>query len=186
MTEQWQEMLTEQQRKKICVKCGAEFVGRRCLACKKVSDAAWKKANVERIKIVDAQWVKNNPEKVAATKKRYAERHPDRRKKSKAAWQSANKDRMLAHGHNRRAKIKSVGGKISLTLKDSLYKLQKGKCACCKEDLSKKKPHLDHIMPIARGGSNTDENMQLLCSSCNQSKNAKHPIDFMQSRGFLL
>lgn len=35
-------------------------------------------------------------------------------------------------------------------------------------------------------GSNTDDNIQLLCKTCNLSKGAKHPIDFMQSKGFLL
>ena len=29
-------------------------------------------------------------------------------------------------------------------------------------------------------------NLQLLCPTCNTKKSAKHPIDFMQSRGLLL
>jgi len=36
------------------------------------------------------------------------------------------------------------------------------------------------------GGSNTDDNMQLLRKLCNLQKHAKHPVDFMQERGFLL
>lgn len=46
--------------------------------------------------------------------------------------------------------------------------------------------HLDHVMPLALGGSNTDDNMQLLRDRCNLQKHAKHPVDFMQERGFLL
>lgn len=42
------------------------------------------------------------------------------------------------------------------------------------------------IVPLALGGTNTDGNMQLLRSTCNQKKHAKHPVDFMQQRGFLL
>lgn len=45
---------------------------------------------------------------------------------------------------------------------------------------------MDHIMPLALGGTNTDDNIQLLCPTCNRSKHAKHPVDFMQQRGFLL
>ena len=41
-------------------------------------------------------------------------------------------------------------------------------------------------MPIALGGKNVDDNVQLLCAACNLSKQAKHPVDFMQQRGFLL
>lgn len=40
--------------------------------------------------------------------------------------------------------------------------------------------------PLARGGTNQRTNLQLLCPPCNLSKSAKDPIDFMQSRGFLL
>jgi 5-methylcytosine-specific restriction endonuclease McrA len=45
---------------------------------------------------------------------------------------------------------------------------------------------MDHIVPLISGGTNTDDNIQLMRSRCNQQKSAKHPIDFMQSRGFLL
>lgn len=46
--------------------------------------------------------------------------------------------------------------------------------------------HVDHIQPLALGGSNDKTNLQLLCPTCNTKKSAKHPIDFMQSRGLLL
>jgi len=39
---------------------------------------------------------------------------------------------------------------------------------------------------VIAGGANDRANLQLLCGSCNKSKHAKDPIDFMQSRGFLL
>jgi 5-methylcytosine-specific restriction endonuclease McrA len=45
---------------------------------------------------------------------------------------------------------------------------------------------MDHIIPLALGGTNTDDNIQLLRAKCNKQKGAKHPIDFMQQRGFLL
>jgi 5-methylcytosine-specific restriction endonuclease McrA len=41
-------------------------------------------------------------------------------------------------------------------------------------------------MPLKAGGTNDILNIQLLCKPCNLSKGAKHPIDFMQQRGFLL
>jgi len=64
--------------------------------------------------------------------------------------------------------------------------LQRGKCACgCGKSLNNEF-HMDHRMPIAKGGRHHDDNMQLLLPLCNMQKNAKDPIDFMQSRGFLL
>ena len=35
--------------------------------------------------------------------------------------------------------------------------------------------HVDHIMPLARGGPNTLDNLQLLCARCNLAKGAKVP-----------
>lgn len=89
------------------------------------------------------------------------------------------------HGHNRRARKRSSGGVISPGLARKLFKLQSGKCACCGLSLGGDY-HMDHIMPIAMGGPNEDRNIQLLRAACNIQKTAKHPVDFMQSRGFLL
>ncbi|MFZ1365737.1 MAG: HNH endonuclease signature motif containing protein, partial [Brachymonas denitrificans] len=66
-----------------------------------------------------------------------------------------------------------------------LFRLQRGKCACCRTSI-KRCYHVDHIEPLARGGSNDRTNLQLLCPTCNTRKSAKHPIEFMQSRGLLL
>jgi 5-methylcytosine-specific restriction endonuclease McrA len=66
-----------------------------------------------------------------------------------------------------------------------LLKAQKWKCACCRQSV-KRRYHVDHVMPLALGGSNHPHNLQILCPDCNLRKSAKHPIDFMQQRGFLL
>jgi len=38
---------------------------------------------------------------------------------------------------------------------------------------SKEKLEYDHIIPISKGGSNTERNVQLLCEKCNREKSAK-------------
>ena len=63
--------------------------------------------------------------------------------------------------------------------------MQRWKCAVCSVGI-KNSYHLDHIMPIARGGKHEPRNLQLLCPSCNVRKSAKDPITFMQERGRLL
>ena len=117
-----------------------------------------------------------------------------------AAWIAANKERHKAAmakfyaenptakrviGQNRRARMVQAGGKLSKGIFEKLLKLQRGKCACCGLPLGED-PHIDHIMPIALGGTNTDDNVQLLRKACNVAKHAKHPVDFMQEKGFLL
>ena len=88
-------------------------------------------------------------------------------------------------GKIRKIRILSNKGVLTNGLTAKLFVLQKGLCPCCAQPLGDNY-HLDHIMPLALGGSNTDDNIQLLRQRCNRQKHAKHPIDFMQSRGFLL
>jgi 5-methylcytosine-specific restriction endonuclease McrA len=46
------------------------------------------------------------------------------------------------------------------------------KCLRCGED-DKEKLTLDHIVPVSRGGSDEDENLQTLCKRCNEMKGNK-------------
>lgn len=114
-------------------------------------------------------WRKNNPERHGEWVKKYV---------------AENRAKRCAYEANRRAR-KAAGGELPVDAKDRLYALQKGRCACCRSRIDCS-AHLDHIAPLADGGLNTFENVQLLCPACNLAKNRKDPIEFMQSRGYLL
>ena len=66
----------------------------------------------------------------------------------------------------------------------AMLESQRGRCASCKTGI-RDGYHMDHIMPLARGGPSTLENLQLLCAPCNWSKNAKDPYEFAMERGRL-
>lgn len=157
---------------------------------------AWSVANKEKLSAIAKAWVQKNRDKVNRYAKTWREKNlyaareyrkenPEKVKAGIAQWRAANPGAKHAYSQNRRARKVLAGGKLSRNLAEKLYKLQRGKCACCGELLGDDY-HLDHIMPLALGGSNTDDNMQLLRAICNRQKSAKHPVDFMQSRGFLL
>lgn len=148
-------------------------------------NAAWAAANPERKQANDAAWRAANPERAKASDAAWRAANPERNKANKEAWAKANPEATRLHNQNRRAKARINGGVLSKGLSSKLFKLQRGKCACCSLSLGDDY-HLDHVLPIALGGPNVDDNMQLLRKKCNQQKNAKHPVDFMQSRGFLL
>lgn len=167
----------------------------------KKSQAAYRASHREESRARNAAWYAENRDKKLA---RDAVRHrenPSKKIETSAAWRAANKERCrtnLAEWHkanpeyhriaeqNRRARKRANGGQLSPGLAEKLFKLQRGKCAGgCGKSLADGY-NLDHRMPVARGGTNTDDNIQLLCPSCNRAKHAKHPVDFMQQRGFLL
>jgi hypothetical protein len=45
-------------------------------------------------------------------------------------------------------------------------------CIYCKCDVSQKY-HVDHIIPLAKGGKHVPDNIQILCPSCNVRKSSK-------------
>lgn len=110
---------------------------------------------------------------------------PDKEREKKIRWKSENPERDRIHSQTKRARRRKLGGKLSIGLSKKLFEAQRGKCACCGLPLGDNY-HLDHIMPLALGGANEDWNIQLLRQHCNNKKHAKHPIDFMQSKGYLL
>jgi 5-methylcytosine-specific restriction endonuclease McrA len=185
-----------------CAKCGAVDRGPegRCRSCKRARNAEWRAANKEKIVAYSAAYYATNAGKMAAYTAAYRAKHPGKAKMNSAAWRAANPEKVRAnkaayhaahpearriHRHNRKARKRENGGVLSQGLSAKLFALQRGKCACCKQPLGDDY-EMDHIMPIALGGPNVDSNIQLLCGRCNNKKNAKHPIDFMQSMGKLL
>jgi len=147
--------------------------------------AAYQKENVEKVSAAHSAWRAKNPEKCKAYQANYRAENLEAIKTRNAVWTKANPELMRLKNHKRRAIKAKNGGVLSRGLAGKLFQLQKGKCACCGKPLGDDY-HLDHIMPLALGGTNTDDNIQLLRATCNHQKHSKHPVDFMQSRGFLL
>lgn len=152
---------------------------------KHISEKLWRDRNVDRCKAKAKNNRAKDPEKFAAWGKAYRAANPQRQRAAVNAWGKLNPERRRIHKQTRRGRDAAVGASLSRDLVATLLLLQKGRCACCRKPLGKNF-HLDHIVPIAKGGASVDWNMQLLRKRCNLSKGAKHPIDYMQERGFLL
>ncbi len=58
---------------------------------------------------------------------------------------------------------------LSRELKHAVFRRDGGRCVQCGSDFD---IQYDHIIPFSLGGATTYENLQLLCSRCNQAKSA--------------
>lgn len=101
-------------------------------------------------------------------------------------WRRANMEHILELNRSRRARQLGQMGNVSRNIKSKLRDAQGGKCGFCRVPLqSGRKVHLDHIVPLSKGGLHDDANLQLLCQECNLKKRDKDPIEFAQSNGRL-
>lgn len=172
-----------------------------CKECERLRQKAKRRRNPESVRRREARFREKHREKLnqkarargvrqAEISRRWAKENPERNKEKAREWRARNPERVLEQGrrgqHVRRARLRCAPGALSPQIGDKLLVLQKNKCACCKASLARRKYHLDHVIALAAGGTNTDDNIQVLCAPCNLSKSTAHPVDFMQSRGFLL
>jgi 5-methylcytosine-specific restriction endonuclease McrA len=138
-----------------------------------------KERELERVR----QWERDNRERHLERLRLYKRGNPIHIA-SVLDWQKRNPQKVRAYKANTRSNRKKGIGKLPSDITVKLYTLQHGRCAYCPTKLTRY--HLDHIVPIARGGLNIETNVQLLCQKCNQSKSDRDPIEFVQSRGLLL
>jgi len=62
--------------------------------------------------------------------------------------------------------------RISKEILELILMEQENKCKLCKNEISKKMYEIDHIMPLALGGDNDRDNLQVLCKLCHYQKTA--------------
>ena len=121
-------------------------------------------------------------ERKSARAKEYYRENRERLLANQKEYYANNKELWNLKTHKRRA----AGLPTHIPLSDirKLRSLQKNKCPVCRQELVKY--HIDHIKPLSKGGKHELDNLQLLCPTCNLTKAAKDPVDFMQSKGYLL
>ena len=148
----------------------------------------WNKENKDRRAEICAKYTENNKEKLKdwrnenrdrliSRKAKYNIDNKDSINKKNALYKKNNKQIVNACNASRRARVRGADGNFTRSDIDVLLIQQLGICAICKIKLVDY--HIDHILPIALGGSNHPENLQILCPTCNLKKGAKHPNDYI-------
>jgi 5-methylcytosine-specific restriction endonuclease McrA len=60
-----------------------------------------------------------------------------------------------------------------------IYNRAEGRCQLCGKKILYNEMTVDHIVPLAMNGSNSDDNLQCACKSCNTQKAAYLPEEFI-------
>lgn len=145
--------------------------------------------NPETYKKIDQKWRQANPEKVRAKLRNYRDANVEKLRildfERVTKWRKANPEKVRKLSQARRARKSGASGSHTAEQLLQLLERQHFKCAGCITSI-KDKRHIDHIMPLARGGSNDIRNLQWLCPVCNNKKHAKDPIAWAQENGRLL
>ena len=170
----------------ICKECAIEEAGK------------WAAENVERANETKRRWAAENPEKAREASRKYYRNNIESRleyfrelyKNNREVmlargklWRQANPDIVRAQGERRRAREANVFSGPKPTIEE-LLAMQNGKCAYCRTT-SPEQWHMDHVIPISKGGPDTADNVVAACASCNTSKQNQDVDKWMRIKGYL-
>lgn len=132
----------------------------------------------------DKRWAQANRDKTRANQRRFYWRHseaeklrsrlrsPEKRSEINDRYRRRNLAKFAAKENKRRAiKAATQIGQVDY---DRVVREADGVCGICKAEIAHDdKTHIDHIVPLARGGSHTQDNIQLAHARCNIKKGAR-------------
>ena len=162
-----------------------------CKECQRTTKREWARKNPEKVQAYKKQWNIDNaehtheynlayywsdPETARARRRQWVEEH---REQSRAyartnikLWRKKNPTKKRALDLRRRAQIN--GSPHTETVdKAIIYKRDKEICSLCHTKVAWEDVSLDHIIPLALGGTHTYKNIALAHWLCNVRKNVK-------------
>jgi len=167
-------------------KTTADKLDQICKACKKKKAKEWSVKNKAKRKEVCARYVKNNPEKRSETNSKYYFANREKALKATKKWNSRNKEQINAlgrkHSNIRRAR-KLNNGQESYT-ESQVLSTYGTNCHICDTPIKLKAPrkvgvagwefglHIDHVVPLSKGGPDSLENVKPSHGKCNLQKNS--------------
>lgn len=134
-------------------------------------EAKYREADREKIRQRAKVYYAANRDKCMAWHREDRKRHPERTRELARGWQAT-----------RRAK--KTGGITAPQLRE-WFLAQKKICHWCGVKCQQDS-HIDHIIPLAKGGGHEARNLCIACPPCNLRKGARDPIEWAQMIGKLL
>lgn len=119
------------------------------------------------------EWRAANPSYHRDRNRKLYEADPEKERRRSRDYAKANPAVAAARGARRRARKLAAEGTYSAKDVAALLIRQSHQCVCGAPLTDRRSYHVDHVIPLSRGGSNWPENLQLLCPPCNHRKGAK-------------
>lgn len=150
-----------------CFDCHKEYrqANKQAIAAR---DKAYNSANKSKIKEQRKNYRIANRDVIAIKDKKYYLSNKEARAIYVRNWQRDNPEKVFDIQNRRRAK-ELENSKFTIRTK-FLIRLYNSPCLFCG---TTEAIQADHIIPVSRGGSHGEGNLQPLCKSCNNSKNNK-------------
>ena len=159
--------------------------GRKYSRSHRAQTRAYYEQNIDKALARSREWRLANPEAGRQAVEAWHKAHPDRVKRIHRKWVESNPEKVAVQSRLHRAKRRNADGKHTAAEVSALLAKQGGKCVYCHKSIVSKY-HADHIVPLARGGTNWITNIQLTCPTCNHRKNRTDPLVFASRLGRLL
>lgn len=140
----------------------------------------YSKQNKDKIAAASKKYYISNKEKLLNNQKKYYIDNKERIKEYKKQYNSTEKGRInIRKGHHqyRAKKVATTDNTITIEALQKLMTTQNNTCYHCKcpIELNNSNTHLDHYVPLSKGGIHSITNVVWSCAKCNLTKNNKLP-----------
>ena len=162
-----------------CAECGRNRPHHAYGLCLSCCNRQYHEEHRDEVAIKHLAWLQANADHVHAYNLQWYETHQEEQRENSRQWARANPDKHREAERRRRARKRNAT--IEPVDEAAVYVLNGRMCIYCgaTENLT-----LDHIVPIARGGSHSEDNLVVACGSCNSSKNAKPLAAWLQTQPY--
>lgn len=147
----------------------------KCEPCYLKSMREYGRANSSRRTAISREWDNNNRERRREIDRAYRARNAEKIKERQARYRKEHPEKK-AESENLRRALRSNSPQVEKINRNAIIQRDNATCYLCKRQLPVWAITLDHVVPLAKGGSHTADNLRVACRSCNSSKGAR-PLD---------
>ena len=122
-------------------------------------------------------WAKKNRDHVVAYQVAYRLENKILIDERDRAYRERTKEQQAVWRRNYKSRRKGADGFFAVGDVLAIFGRQSGLCFWCGCDI-RSEYHVDHFIPLVKGGSNLPANIVLACPTCNTSRGSKMPDEF--------